>query len=261
MNWNFEDKLTEFIARAQQDTGVGDEYKFEVCTEQMFVKLKTLDPDTIYVVIKYLSTTETLDATIQPIQILISCEQNQIQISQIVFSKLVESHNFEVIIDNGTFIKQDYRQPVVLSNFNEVGYGYRTIMYISATLLIMEGILDIKNLYINGESVKPISFTMTYSMTPNTQQIPPSKIATSVKSVATFSIAFAVPLSSSYSFVRTIARIMAGTDRGNTDFDVRFAIGDVSFGTNDLPMKMKLITSQITTAINEIPGLQIGMMR
>ena len=264
MNWNFENKLTEFIAQAVHDTGVGSEYTFEVCNEQMFVKLKSLDPNKIYVVVKYLSTTETLKATTQPIQLLISCEQNQIQVSEIVFSKLVDSHNFEVIIDNGTFIKQDYRQPVVLSNFNEVSYGYRTIMYISATLLIMENVMDINSFKIGTETIEPISFTMTYSMTPNTQQIPPDKLATSVKSLATFSIAFAIPLLNTYTFVSTVASIMSGSTTGNTSFDVSFKLGNTKFGyfdTGDTHLYMKLISAQVTTAINEIPGLQIGMMR
>ena len=404
MNWDYETKLKSYIAQAQSDSGMTD-YLFEVCNEQIFVKKKTLDPNTIYVVVKYLSSTNTLNAVTQPIQILVSCEQNQIQVSQIVFSKLVESHNFEAFIDNGSYIKQDYRQPVVLSNFNEVSYGYRTLMYISATLFIMENVMDIEGfsiriadmfedlstqelsdkliylqegpigrvigqdspvyvlsaryletaqitntcgfhcyftsdslsdeygLVVNGiecayiifddeylvladsgegeleklyytnydyfkiqvlkkpsnydnvvadidgyemvyydildeitqkvvynetiDSVTPISFQLAYSMTPNTQPIPPQRIATSVKSVSTFSITFGIPLTSEYSFVEIINKIAAGQISGNISFYISFNIGSVEF--SDLPMK--LVSSQITTAINEVPGLQIGLIK
>lgn len=270
MNWSYEDKVKEYIAQAVRDTGVGDEYNFEVCTEQMFVKKTTLDPNTVYVIIKYLSSTNTLNAVTQPIQLLISCEQNQIQISQIVFGKLVEQHNFESIVSDGTYVKQDYREPVVLSNFNEVSYGYRTIMYISATLFIMENVIDVKDFKIkigdnDAENVKPISFNIAYSMTPNTQPIPPAKIATSVKSLATFSITFAVPMIE-YNFLETITKIMSGDTSGNTDFKVSFLLGTkenstVTFGTEFVNVPMKLVSAQITTAINEVPGIQIALMR
>ncbi len=262
MNWNYEDKLVEYIAQAQRDAGdIAQNFNFEVCTEQAFVKMKTLEPNTIYVVIKYLSTTNTLNAVTQPIQILIMCEQNQIQVSQIVFAKLVAAHNFESVIDGTTYVKQDYREPVVLSNFNEVSYGYRTIMYISATLFIMENVIDITDLTIKvgsalPEAVKPINFNIAYSMTPNTQPIPPDRIATSVKSVATFSLTLSVPMVG-YNFITNVSEIMAGTVTGNTDFVLSFNIGDVAF-TN---VPMKLISAQVTTAIDQIPGLQIGLIK
>ena len=405
MNWNYEEKLIEYIAQAQRDSGLGEDYIFEVCTEQIFAKLSTLTPNTIYVVVKYLSSTNTLNAVQQPIQLIISCEQNQIQASQIIFSKLVASHNFEAIIENGTYVKQDYREPVVLSNFNEVSYGYRTIMYISATLFIMENVIDVNDLtiatndyrlidlseteledlennftegnytnktspkyfvdyrtlrekrtsegiinniglyndggssselegrlivnnyqcasfiisgsdcilqdtngntieefsilgegsftiqfmsiandeecsfeYINEidftkvfpkiitkkvlgyrtvERVKPISASIIYAMTPNTQPIPPDKIATSVKSVATFALTLTVPLTNTYHFVTVASEIMAGEISGNLDFEVSFTLGSVEF--NNIAMKMT--SSQITTAINEVPGLQIGLIK
>lgn len=264
MSWNYEEQIKRYIAQAVSDTGIGNNFVFEVCSEQIFVKKETLSPDTIYVVIKYLSTTNTLNAVVQPVQLLVMCEQNQIQVSQIVFGKLVATHNFEVVISGTTYVKQDYREPVVLSNFNEVSYGYRTLMYINATLFIMENVIDLTDFTIKidseevqGESVKPISASLAYSMTPNTQPIPPAKIATSVKSVSTFSLTFAVPLISDYSFITTISNIMSGVTTGNTDFIVSFKLGNVSF-TN---VHMKLVSSQVTTAINEIPGLNIGLIK
>ena len=263
MNWNYETKLKEYIAKAVRDVGdVAKDLTFEVAEEQAFVKMEELKPGTIYVVIKYLSTTNTLDATTQPIQILISCEQNSIQASQIVFSKLVESHNFEEIIENGTYVKQDYREPVVLSNFNQVSYGYRTLMYISATLFIMEDIIDVGGLSIkiggnNAENVKPINFNIAYSMTPNTQPVPPDRLASSVKSLSTFSLTFSVPLSNKYNFITTLAQIMNGTVSGNTDLNMSFNLGSVPF-TN---IPMKVVSIQVVTAINAIPSIQIGLIK
>lgn len=267
MSWNYEDKLTEYIAQANRDAGLLDEngnpYVFEVCTEQIYAE-RNMKPGVIYVVIKYLSTTNSLNVVVQPIQILVLSEQNQLQASQIIFGKLVASHNFETLTDNSTYVKQDYREPVVLSNFNAVSYGYRSVMYISATLYIMENVMDIEDLRIGSEEVKPINFNIAYSMTPNTQPIPPSKLATSVKSLATFSITFSVPLTSEYAFLTTISEIMAGVTSGNTNFEIAFSIGSVKFGyfeDGDEPLNLKLTSCQITTAINEVPSIQIGLMK
>lgn len=260
MNWNYEEKLIEYIAQANSDAGLLDEngnpYVFEVCSEQVFGK-KEIKPNVIYVVIKYLSTTNSLNVVVQPIQILILSEQNQLQAAQIIFSKLVASHNFEVVIENNTYVKQDYREPVVLSNFNAVSYGYRSVMYISATLYVMEDIIDVSTITIGTETVRPVSFSVSYSMTPNTQQIPPDKLSTSVKSLASFSITLSVPLTSTYSFITNISNIMAGNLSGNTNFRLTFTLGSVTFSNVD----MKLLSAQITTAINEAPVLQIGLIR
>lgn len=261
LNYDYESKLREYIAHAQRDSGL-DNYIFDIVNEQDFLKMSELVPEHIYVVIKYLTTSETLQVTTQPIQILIMCEQNQIQASQIIFSKIVEAHNFEATTENGIFVKQDYRQPVVLSNFNEVSYGYRSILYVSATLLIMENVIDIKNLVIRvegedeDEDVEPISVGIAYSMTPNTQPIPPKKIATSVKSVATFSMSLVVPLTSKYKFIEAITEIMAELKSGNTNFLLSFNIGEVYW--EELPMKLTGV--KIDTAIASVPSIAIGLM-
>ena len=279
MSWNYETYLKQAIYNAQRDTGIkdrdGNDYIIEVCSEQIFVTKKTLTPNTIYVVFKMLSSTNTLDAVTQPIQLLISCEQNDIQASQVIFSKFVSDNNFKAMSVDGTYIKQDYREPVVLSNFNEVQYGYRTLMYISGTLYLMDGLLDISTTDANSkpvrnaftmttgegqsavtEIVKPVNFNIAYSMTPNTQPIPPAKLATSVKSIASFAVTFTVPMTDRYEFIKLMAKIINGTESGNSDFTLSFNIGDATFN-----VPMKLVSSQITTAIDQVPGLQIGLIK
>lgn len=268
MNWNYEEYVKEQIQHAVSDLSITG-YTFEVCTEQIFVNMESLSPTTVYVVIKYLSSTNTLDAIEQPVQLLVFCEDNQIQVSQMVFSKFVSSNNFKEIIEGNEYIKQDYREPVVLSNFNQTAYGYRTIMYISGTLFLMEGIIDISSFTIkvgenDAEKVRPIRFNIAYSMTPNTQPVPSDKLATSVKSVATFSLSFNVPLTSKYNFITTLANIMNGSLSGNTSLELSFKLGSVKFGyfeTGDAKLEMKVVSVQVTTAINEIPSIQIGLIK
>ena len=126
----------------------------------------------------------------------------------------------------------------------------------------MEDIIDIGNLSVkignnNAENVKPINFNMAYSMTPNTQPVPPDRLATSVKSLSTFSLTFSVPLSNKYNFITTLAQIMNGTVSGNTDLNMSFNLGNVPF-TN---IPMKVVSIQVVTAINAIPSIQIGLIK
>ena len=109
----------------------------------------------------------------------------------------------------------------------------------------------------DAENVKPINFNIAYSMTPNTQPVPPDRLATSVKSLSTFSLTFSVPLSNKYNFITTLAQIMNGTVSGNTDLNMSFNLGSVPF-TN---IPMKVVSIQVVTAINAIPSIQIGLIK
>ena len=119
---------------------------------------------------------------------------------------------------------------------------------------------EIRNaITINNEIVKVLSFNLAYSMTPNTQPIPPQKIATSVKSIATFSIVFTIPPKSTsiYKFLGVMINIIAGKASGNTDFTVDFWLGEIHFEKID----MKMTSSNLVSGPNQVPGLQIALLR
>jgi len=261
MKYDFE---TYLLGRLEhiKDTLTGfEDVQIFISEEQNFAKMDELTPDSIYIVIKYLSSSIEYYAETMPIQILVLSEQNSMEKAQMLMSKFTETYNWNVIEENNTYIKQQYNSPVVLNNYVEVGYGYRSVLYVTGTLFIMENLVDVKDVYIDGYGpYKPLSFNISYSMSTNTQQLPNKYLATSVKTVSTFSIAMAIPmvhLDEDREYIDLVDRVLSilnDTHDGNESFTIAFTLG-VSFSKT-----MRLISAQIMTAPNQIPSLQLGFM-
>lgn len=263
MKYDFE---TYLLGRLEhiKDTLTGfEDVQIFISEEQNFAKMDELTPDSIYIVIKYLSSSIEYYAETMPIQILVLSEQNSMEKAQMLMSKFTETYNWNVIEpeDDNIYIKQQYNSPVVLNNYVEVGYGYRSVLYVTGTLFIMENLVDVKDVYIDGYGpYKPLSFNISYSMSTNTQQLPNKYLATSVKTVSTFSIAMAIPmvhLDEDREYIDLVDRVLSilnDTHDGNESFIITFTLG-VSFSKT-----MRLISAQIMTAPNQIPSLQLGFM-
>lgn len=172
--------------------------KIIVLNEQMFVKNGELDPNKIYVVTKYLTSSIEYGAETAPVQILVLSEQNGVQEAHRIFDEYTQTHNWVSFKIDDTFVKQQYSSPVVMSNFQEAAYGYRSVLYISATLFLMKNIQDVKDLKINGVLIKPFNFTWSYQMTGNTQPISGDMIASTVKNISTFQATLSIPILGSY---------------------------------------------------------------
>jgi len=270
MTYDFETYLRDKLTRIAIDLEFRD-LKIYVSEEQMFNKMDKMTPDTIYVVVKYLSSDIQYDAETMPIQILVLSEQNSLEKTQMILNKFANDNNWQVITGDGLYIKQQYNSPVVLNNYAEVGYGYRSVLYITGTLFIMENVVDVKNVYIDyvsgDEPYKPLNFSIAYSMATNTQQLSNDKfIATSLKTVSTFSISMMIPMLES-KLVTKVINILNETDNtdiegsdgiaydGNNSFDIQFDCGI----TIHKPY-MRLISVQIISAPNQVPSLQLGFM-
>lgn len=254
MNLNYELYLTEKLNIIKNT----NEYKIdlEISTEQAFAKVKTFKPNTVYVVIKYLSSEFSYNLLTQPIQILAIAEQNQIDITRAIFEEFTNTWNWKTIDSGTTYAKQQYSTPVVLSNFNEVGFGYRSVVYVSGTLQIMENVNDIEEIEIDYVNYKPLSFSISYQMTGNTQAVGDSRLAVTEKNMATLTVSMAIPLLDN-DLCNKCLEIINGTRSGNESF--WFWIGFIS--GIDIQYNLKLVSCQILTAPNQAPSLQLAFMR
>lgn len=254
MNFHYEDYLAEKLSLLQAEMELSD-FKFFVEEEQMFVKHGgILEEKAIYCVVKYMSSTLEIGSKTQPIQVIILTEQDSLSVAKAIFDKFAADYNWKVESSQGEFVKQQHSTPVVLSNFNEAAYGYRSVMYMSSTLYITENIADVTELKVDGEDVTPVTFSLNYSMTPNSQQMSDRPISQSVKSVSSLSIAMVIPCLRS-AFLYKITDIMSEEVFGNENFYFSFKIGGVEFSN-----RMKLISAQMISAPNQIPSLQLGFM-
>ena len=183
MSFNYENFLLQHL----------NSDKVVVLQEQLFAKNGELDPDKIYIITKMLTSTITYGAETQPYQLLILSQQDRLDETQKLLDEFTVKYNFFAEIIDGTFVKHQYSSPVVMSNFNEAAYGYRSVLYVSATLVIMENVIDIENLQIDNINIKPLLFALQYSMSGNTQPINKENIASTVKSISTFSCSLQLP--------------------------------------------------------------------
>lgn len=269
MNYDFKNYLFEKLTgiAVELNTGV-DVY---VAEEQNFAKMEQFTPNTIYVVIKYLSSSIEYYAETMPIQILVLSEQDSFEKAQMILNKFANDNNWQMIIENGTHIKQQYNSPVVLNNYVEVSYGYRTVLYITGTLYIMENVVDVTDVTIDNEELKPISFNINYSMSTNTQQLASEEIASSLKTVSTFAVTMTIPMRELKTHPGLVTKVMKIIDEqltGNTAFVLKFKCGLYNTNQQGHPTSLKeitktvrLISAQIMTAPNQVPGLQLGFMK
>lgn len=264
MNWNYELYLKNKLVTLREDLGIN--VNIEVCEEQMFMKIKEYFPNTIYCVIKYLATTIQFGATVRPVQIIIMSESNQLTNAKILFDALANNYNWDIVIEGSTYIKQQYSSPVVLSNFNDVSYTFRSILYISATIIEMENVLDVINGTFNisftddentlhSVDIKPISQQIQYIASGDTQPVGDFRISETIKSIATFSLTFIVAPTVNDFLIECLKIANSGVT-GNRRFDVSFKVGDIPFNYN-----MVLTSFNHNSAVNEIPGISIGLMR
>lgn len=255
MEYNFLDYLNSKLVNVASILEL--DVDIYVAPEQTFAKMEEFTPNTIYVVVKYLSSSIQYDAETMPIQILVLSEQNSLDKAKMLMNKFANDYNWNVIQENGVYIKQQYNSPVVLNNYTEVAYGYRSVLYVTGTLYIMENIVDVTDVTIDNVTIKPISFSMAYSMSTNTQQTQQKYIATSVKTVSTLSISLTIPMIESNLITKVMNILNETTDYdGNNTFAISFKCGLSSA----LSKNMKLISATITSAPNQVPGLQLGFM-
>lgn len=287
MVFNYNQILTEKLYELQNELGLGN-FVFKVDSEQAFLKKKELLPKTIYVLTKELQNDNSISVETQPVQIMILSEQDSLDVAKAFFSEFAKRNNFIAISlqinDGNLWIKQQYSDPVVLSNFNTVNYGYRSVLYISATLYIMKDVLDIDNLKVDDKSIEALNVNISYSMSTNTQQLPKTLtennyIAKSLKTVSTFALTMSVPILKNDLVVKVLRIIAEKNETGNTDipaaerieyngnnpFKISF---DFSIGKEQNAFKismeqkqMRLVSAQIITAPNQVPSLQLGFMK
>ena len=190
---------------------------------------------------------------------MILSESDSLEFARTLFNTFAKDYNWQLAQESGTstYVKQQYSAPVVLSNFQEEGYGFRSTLYMTGTLYIMENVLDFTDFKIDAKDIKPLNVTFTYTMTPNAQQLKSStdNISISVKSTSGIGLSFVIPPIYP-ELVSKCSLIMKGTNTGNEDFAVSFKIGSTEFSYN-----MKLVSATFVSAPNQIPNMSIGLAK
>lgn len=275
MTFDYNKILRDNLAALQKELGL-DSFNIEVDSEQSFIKTNDMKSDTIFVLTKELQNDRSIGVETQPLQIFILSEQDSLDSCRILFQEFAKRNNFVAFTSGNDWIKQQYTDPVVLSNFNTVDFGYRSVLYVSATLYIMKNVIDVSNVMIDGVSVLPLSFGMSYSMSANSQQLTTEFISSSVKSVSSFALTISIALLLNAPVKKILNIINETDDTNNTDLEVSERIAydgnnpfvisfDLKVADNSYSLHMektvRLINGQLITAPNQVPSLQLGFVK
>lgn len=254
--WNYESYKNWLLRRLceRRDELGFDGYSIEVWNEQDYAKRKSLKSKTITVIAKFLPSTLVFSVKTQPVQMLAITEENSISAANSILTSFVERTNFSVQAEGTTYVKHMYSTPSVLSNFNLIGIGMRTVLYVNATLFVLEDVMDITDLKVDGSAVDAISATIGYTMTGDTQPFG-GGYAKTRKSFATFVLTLNVSCTKT-GFTTKVAKIMnmSSEEKGDEAFSFSFKLGDIEFSG----MEMRLVGATVATAINGVPSLQMS---
>lgn len=120
------------------------DYKIVISNDLMYIdeQMRKAQENTIFIVVKFLPATLTYKQKIAPINISVLAEYNSIDVCYSLLNSYAEKFHLE--LDESETIKQFYTSPSIVSNFNEVFDGYRSLYYLSGTFLISENANRVK---------------------------------------------------------------------------------------------------------------------
>lgn len=132
--------IKEGIANIIENDDMGTYDKLDVCisNEQFFIKQKKegLYPNTIYMVVKFGSSTVDYGVTVLPLTIIAMSEQNHCNLCQRLLQDFATTANMGY--NNTESIQQFYESPAVTSNFNEMYEGFRSVLTVPGSFVISE---------------------------------------------------------------------------------------------------------------------------
>lgn len=276
MRFDYNELLRQKIYSLQRTLELNN-VTFVIDSEQAFIKYKDLEPNTIYVLTRDLQNDNSIGVDTQPVQVLVLSEQNSLDVVKSFFTEFAKKYNFEAVSQNYTddqnathtiWVKQQYSDPVVLSNFNTVDYGYRSVLYIAVNLFIMYDVVDLRELKIDSQSYTVLTWDLVYNMTPNTQQLTTEYISKSVKSVSSMAITVTMPVVES-PLITKVLSILDESDSSSTDLTDTLSYGgnenfyfDFYLGVKHfVNKKMKLVSVDIGTAVNNVPAIRLGFIK
>ena len=153
----------------------------EICDEQIFAKKKDVSPNHIYIVVKFGTASFDFGQALMPVTINAVSEQNKLDVCQKLLFDLATIYTQSPPIEGSDFpetdyVKQIWNTPNVINNFNEINVGFRSLFYMTGTILIGHNSSPIEELWFNlgEEDAVPIhqymiTFSDSFDVYPDTQ--------------------------------------------------------------------------------------------
>lgn len=239
------------------------EFNLKLTNEQFFVKDKQREKDTIYIVVKFMPATIDFGQTLLPVTFNAVSERNGIEVCQKLMFEYAQIYNLKTINnDTGDFIQQRYSTPSVMSNFNDIYDGFRSLFYMSGSFLISENVNSWDLYYYDSleaiEGIKIEILNMAVGFDNNLDSQPYVENGNFVESISKFgSLSFNL---TTYlidnQLMNKCIDIMAKKSPTNTSFYF-----EIVFKKSNLKIpkaKYKLQNSSLAQTIGEIPAITLS---
>lgn len=224
------------------------QFKVRVCEEQMFMRK---EPNTIYIVVKFSPATLTQMQKIMPITISAIGEHNSLNVCEHLLMSFAEKYHLE--FNQEKTVRQVFTSPSVISNFNEVFDGFRSLFYMSGTFLVSENANRVDVIF-DGNKIETIEAVFECTVQLDTQPTFESKNFTnSVGKVATRVLSFTSYLTD-VEYINNALKISVG----DTSIDNKFYF-DLQFknGISLKNLSWKLSSMTINQSIADFPMIAL----
>lgn len=247
------------------------ELDFKVWSERDFESAKgslSYESNKINVIVKTLASTISYDVKSTPIQILVWSESDSLDKCKDTLLYFTSANNLlyqsETSGGKTHTYKHSYTDPVILSAFQDHGAVIRAEFVIASTLIEIDGVADLSAVLggvvypncvlIDGALFKPLTFSVSCSISPNSRSVTGAQLSQSVMGYASTSVTMAVP-SIGGTLVNSSLGEMAGSVSTDTAHSFSFSIGSVEFS-----LSLRLTTCAFSTAPDNSPSIVMGFI-
>ena len=146
----------QFLEVCSTDIDFYSKYDFEISNEQFYVPDEDRAPGKIYIVVKFQPASVDYGTFQIPITIQAISEANGLSAAQRLLLEYAQIWNLKKSKENGKLIYQYYQAPSVVSNFDMIYDGFRSVLVTTGTFFVSEGINLIGLKYFKGETAKTV---------------------------------------------------------------------------------------------------------
>jgi len=141
----------QFKAVMSTDVDFYSNFNFKIANEQYYVPDEDREPNKIFIVIKFLPAEVDYGQDVIPLTIQAVSESNGLAAVQRLLLEYAQIFNLNTLMRDGKTIYQSYTTPNVISNFDVVYDGFRSVFVMSGTVLISSNINRITLKYYDGD--------------------------------------------------------------------------------------------------------------
>lgn len=142
--------------------------RFVLSNEQQYVKEDKRQKNTLYIVVKFMPATINFGQVVLPITVTAVSEHNNIEKCQRLLLDFSQYWNLKTIRISDYSVYQIFSSPSIISNFNEVYDGFRSVFSMSGTFLISRNSNECSLYYYVGDEttdeVECISSQINFSI-------------------------------------------------------------------------------------------------